>query len=171
MELDFSKIKDLKADAKKKDLAKDKKQANSTPTLQKVADRKKAQLEESAKVLKDYQKNKLLAGNLIAEINKGMLEGADIYSLLLKAIEALSLTVNEKTLYSNCVDNLTSIYGVGLHNEAPLKMKLENAQERLERLTEALDRTNDTIEQKRIKNAVEAHRGLIARLKEAIATN
>ncbi len=100
-----------------------------------------------------------------------MLEGADIYSLFLKAIEALSLTVNEHALYNRCADNLTSIYGIGLQNEVPLSMKLESAQKRLESLTRALKSTNDTREQARLTNAVEAHRELIASIEKAVITN
>ncbi|MGZ1011784.1 hypothetical protein ACXOT7_09100, partial [Streptococcus thermophilus] len=59
--------------------------------LQRKADNRQKQLEDSARVLKEYQNNKRLTNELVAELTKGLQQGIDIYDLFLKAVEALAL--------------------------------------------------------------------------------
>lgn len=105
MDLDFSKIDSLGSPQKP---ANEPKEVNSSKTfkkakkptegkieprtqaLQRKADNRQKQLEDSARVLKEYQKNKRLTTELVTEITKGVQQGTDIYDLFLKAVEALS---------------------------------------------------------------------------------
>lgn len=52
-----------------------------------------------AAMFKEYQDNIKRAGQLMAEINKGVNAGADMATLLLKAIEAISRMTGNKLFY------------------------------------------------------------------------
>ncbi|MDS3329877.1 hypothetical protein RK424_03390, partial [Streptococcus pneumoniae] len=154
MELDFSKIDNLGSSQKPasepkevnhskplktaKKPAEGKKEPQAQALQRKANDRKK-QLEDSAGILKEYQKNKRLTNEIVAEITKGIQQGADIHGLFLKAVEALALTTNDTLLYDNARQNLKTIYGIGLKETYALELEREDTQTRLERLTQALN--------------------------------
>lgn len=172
MELDFSKIDNLGNPQKS---ASDPKEANhSKPpktakkpaegkkepqaqALQRKANDRKKQLEDSAGILKEYQKNKRLTNEIVAEITKGIQQGADIHGLFLKAVEALALTTNDTLLYDNARQNLKTIYGIGLKETYALELEREDTKTRLERLTQALNDAVRAEDKERLKNAIEAH--------------
>ena len=172
MELDFSKIDNLGNPQKP---ASEPKEVNHSKTLktakkptegkkepqaqalQRKANDRKKQLEDSAGILKEYQKNKRLTNELVAEITKGIQQGADIHGLFLKAVEALALTTNDTLLYDNARQNLKTIYGIGLKETYALELEREDTQTRLERLTQALNDAVRVEDKERLKNAIEAH--------------
>lgn len=172
MELDFSKIDSLGSPQKpasepkevnsSKPLKTAKKPAEGkieprTQALQRKADNRHKQLEDSARVLKEYQKNKRLTTSIVAEINHGLQQGLDIYDLFLKAVEALALATNDTALYERIRDNLKAIYGIGLKEPRALELEKEDTQKRLERLLQALNNADRVEHKERLKNAITAH--------------
>lgn len=128
-----------------------------TQALQRKADNRHKQLEDSARVLKEYQKNKRLTTELVTEITKGVQQGADIYDLFLKAVEALAYATNDKALHKRIRDNLKAIYGIGLKEPRALELEKEDTQKRLERLLQALNNTDRVEDKERLKKAITAH--------------
>ena len=170
MDLDFSKIDSLGSPQKpanepkevnhSKTLKTAKKPAESKPeaqSLQRKADHRKQQLAISANVLKEYQTNKRLTNGLVSEITKGIQQGADIYDLFFKAVEALAYATNDKALYERTRDNLKAIYGVGLREPRALEIEKQETQKRLKRLIESLEEASDISDQLRLKRAIQAH--------------
>ena len=170
MDLDFSKIDSLGSPQKPADTSittdyselprAPKKPAESKPeaqSLQRKADHRKQQLAISANVLKEYQTNKRLTNGLVTEITKGVQQGADIYDLFLKAVEALAYATNDKALHKRIRNNLKAIYGIGLKEPRTLELEKEDTQKRLERLLQALNNTDRVEDQLRLKRAIQAH--------------
>lgn len=173
MELDFSKIDSLgspqKPDSKHKEgnhskpLKTAKKPVEGkiephTQALQRKADNRHKQLEDSARILKEYQHNKRITNELVAEITKGLQQGIDIYDLFLKAIEALALTTNDPDLMARSKEAIQSIYGVGLRKTRALEIEKQETQKRLKRLIESLEEASDISDQLRLKRAIQAHK-------------
>lgn len=172
MDLDFSKIYSLGSPQKP---ANEPKEVNSSKTfkkakkptegkieprtqaLQRKADNRQKQLEDSARVLKEYQKNKRLTTELVTEITKGVQQGTDIYDLFLKAVEALAYATNDKALHKRIRGNLKAIYGVGLREPRALEIEKQETQKRLKRLIESLEEASDISDQLRLKRAIQAH--------------
>ena len=172
MDLDFSKIDSLGSPQKP---ANEPKEVNSSKNfktakkpaegkiepqaqaLQRKADNRQKQIEDSARILKEYQKNKRLTTSIVAEINHGLQQGLDIYDLFLKAVEALALVTNDTALYERTRDNLKVIYGIGLKEPRALELEKEDTQKRLERLLQALNNTDRVEDKERLKNAITAH--------------
>ena len=172
MELDFSKIYSLGSPQKpaskpkelnhSKTLKTAKKPAEGkieprTQALQRKADNRQKQLEDSARVLKEYQTNKRLTNGLVSEITKGVQQGTDICDLFLKAVEALAYATNDTALYERTRDNLKAIYGVGLREPRALEIEKQETQKRLKRLIESLEEASDISDQLRLKRAIQAH--------------
>ena len=172
MELDFSKLDSLGSPQKPVDTSKtadytklpetpkkpvEAKIGANTYTLQRQADSRKKQLEDSAGVLKEYQKNKRLTNRIVADITKGLQQGADIYDLFLKAVEALALTTNDTALYERSKQNMKIVYGIGLGEIRALELERQDTQRRLEQLTDAVKRADRVEDRERLKNAITAH--------------
>ena len=173
MELDFSKIDILGSPQKpasepkevnhSKPLKTAKKPAEGkiepqAQALQGKADNRQKQLEDSARVLKEYQNNKRLTNELVAELTKGLQQGIDIYDLFLKAVEALALATNDTALFKRTSDNLKAIYGIGLKETRALEIEKQETQKRLKRLIESLEEASDISDQLRLKRAIQAHK-------------
>lgn len=71
---------------------------------------------------------------------------------------------SNSVFYSQIEDDTRSIYGRGLNYKPPLQKELQEAQTRLQRLTEAEKRETETDSRERIKRAIEAHKRTIAEL-------
>lgn len=134
--------------------------------LQREADQRKREIDETARIYREYQHNIKLSGQLQTEILKGARAGEDIYSLFLKAVQAISCMTSNKTFYSQVEADLISIYGIGLQQPAPLKLELMDTQKRLDRLREAEQREPNIDS---IKRAITAHQNRIAELEKQIA--
>ncbi len=136
--------------------------------LQREADQRKREIDETARIYREYQQNIKLSGQLQTEILKGARAGEDIYSLFLKACKAISLMTSNTVFYSQLEGDIRAIYGEGLQNPAPLRKELTEVQGRLQRLREALERELEHDSRERIKRAVTAHENRIAELEAEI---
>lgn len=143
-----------------------KRQIEGLGALQRKADQNKAEIDRNLEVYRTYQENIKRSGQLQTDILKGVQAGEDIYSLFLKAVQAISCMTSNKTFYSQVEADLISIYGIGLQQPAPLKLELMDTQRRLDRLREAEQREPNIDS---IKRAITAHQNRIAELEKQIA--
>ena len=140
------------------------------PILQRQADANKAEKERALAVYREYQKNIKLSGQLQTDILKGAKRGEDIYSLFLKAVQAISLMTSNTVFYNQLNDDIRAIYGAGLSEPQPLKLELEEVQTRLEKLREASKRETEPADSlQRIEKAIQAHEQRTTELREMIA--
>ncbi len=137
----------------------------SVQKLQRDVDARQAEKERNLQIYREYQENKRLAGQLKVEILKGLKAGEDINTLFLKACEAIGLMTSEKLFSRNAEADLKAIYGLGLLENKPLNMELEETKGRLEKLKAALEREKGTDSERRIKAAVDAHEKRVEQLK------
>lgn len=143
-----------------------KRQTEGLGALQRKADQNKAEIDRNLEVYRTYQENIKRSGQLQTDILRGVQAGEDIYSLFLKAVQAISCMTSNKTFYSQVEADLISIYGIGLQQPAPLKLELMDTQKRLDRLREAEQREPNIDS---IKRAITAHQNRIAELEKQIA--
>jgi hypothetical protein len=123
-------------------------------------------LEQARSVYQTYQRNIRLSEALQRDITKGLNQGADIYSLFLKAAEAISFMTSNNVFYEHAEANLRAVYGVGLREPQALNLAIQQAEERLERLQEAEQRRPEGEALERIRRAIKANREQIERLQE-----
>lgn len=143
-----------------------KQQLEGLGALQRKADQSKAEIDRNLEVYRTYQENIKRSGQLQTDILKGVQAGEDIYSLFLKAVQAISCMTSNNAFYTQTKADLINIYGIGLQQPAPLKLELKEAQQRLDRLREAEQREPNTDS---IKRAIKAHQNRIAELEGQIA--
>lgn len=136
--------------------------------LQRQADAKKMDIDRSLAICKEYQQNIKTSSQLQTEILKGAKAGESVYSLLLKACKAISLMTSNSVFYSQLEGDIRAIYGQGLLDPLPLQIELQETQERLARLREALNREIEPDAKERIQRAVKAHEAKIADLESLI---
>lgn len=136
--------------------------------LQRQADAKKQDIDRSLAICREYQQNIKTSSQLQTEILKGAKAGEDIYSLFLKAVQAISLMTSNSVFYSQLEGDIRAIYGRGLQEAPALRIELQQVQERYKRLLEALEREQDGDSKDRIKRAVTAHENRIAELEALI---
>ena len=136
--------------------------------LQRQADAKKMDIDRSLAICKEYQQNIKTSSQLQTEILKGAKAGESVYSLLLKACKAISLMTSNSVFYSQLEGDIRAIYGQGLLDPLPLQIELQETQERLTRLREALNREIEPDAKDRIQRAVKAHEAKIADLETLI---
>lgn len=136
--------------------------------LQREADTIKQERERAVAVYGEYQKNIKLSGQLQTDILKGAKRGEDIYSLFLKAVQVISLMTSNTVFYSQLEGDIRAIYGQGLLEPLPLQIELQETQERLQMLREALNREIETDAKDRIQRAIKAHEVKIADLESLI---
>ena len=136
--------------------------------LQRQADAKKFDIDRSLAICKEYQQNIKTSSQLQTEILKGAKAGESVYSLLLKACKAISLMTSNSVFYSQLEGDIRAIYGQGLLDPLPLQIELQETQERLARLREALNREIEPDAKERIQRAVKAHEAKIADLESLI---
>ena len=143
-----------------------KRQLEGLQGLQRKADQNKAEKDRNLEVYRTYQENIKRSEQLQTDILKGAIAGEDIYSLFLKAVQAISCMTSNKTFYSQLEEDIKTIYGIGLQQPAPLKLELMDTQKRLDRLREAEQREPNIDS---IKRAITAHQNRIAELEKQIA--
>ena len=136
--------------------------------LQRQADAKKQNIDRSLAICREYQQNIKTSSQLQTEILKGAKSGENIYSLLLKACKAISLMTSNSVFYSQIEGDIKAIYGQGLLDPLPLQIELQETQERLQRLREALNREIEADAKDRIQRALKAHEAKIADLESLI---
>ncbi len=141
------------------------KQADFSPQGELVGDKALARLDRAKEdhqhtleMYKDYQNNIRQAGQLQTELTKGARAGEPAYTLLLKAIKAISLMTGNKAFYSQIYKDIKAIYGEGLKEQIPIEWELDEVRERLANMREAIERESTEADSKeRIKKAIEAH--------------
>lgn len=120
-------------------------------------------------ICKEHQENIRRSGQLKTQIIKGVKLGEDIYSLFLKAVEAIGLMTSDTVFYSQLDGDIRAIYGVGLQKQAPLELESTRIQQALEKLEQACKRKDEPPDSlQRIKDAIRAHRQRVLQLKEMI---
>lgn len=132
---------------------------------------KQQQEEEHQRTLSIYQtyrENMRKSGQLQTEILKGIQAGEDIYSLFLKATEAIGCMTDCGIFGTITADNIKSIYGEGLLQKQPLQLQLEETETRLIKLEEAGQREIAVTDKQRIQAAIKAHKERIAELENLI---
>lgn len=117
----------------------------------------------------EYQKNIRLSGSLRTEILKGARAGESTQLLLLKAVECISCMTGDKLFYEQVRKDLKLIYGEVFLEEIPLEWELEEVQERLQKLNEALKMDMDTDARQRVQSAIRSHEERVARLTELLS--
>lgn len=113
------------------------------------------------------------ANQLKDEVMQGLQVGEPTERLLLKAIHALVLMDNDTVSYEEAKRTLTAIYGDALGQEIPLKIELEQFQERLKNIrafytaaSAAESEEPDTLQ--RALSAIRAHERRITDLEDRL---
>ena len=125
--------------------------------LQREVDARQAEKERNLQIYREYQENKRVSGQLKVEILKGLKAGDDINILFLKACEAIGLMTSEKLFIKNVEADLKAVYGIGLLENRPLCIELDETRGRLTKLKAAQEREREVDSALRIKAAIEAH--------------
>jgi len=152
----------IKNDALKRPTSDEKGKGNIKPLASKE-NVVEALQERLAAGYKEHQENIKRAGQLRAEINKGVQAGEPVYRLLLKAIECISLMTGDKLFYDMNKNNLQTIYGI-LEEPAAIEIERQEVQKRLNNLKAAYDKERDPGAKRRIKNAIKAHQEKLEQL-------
>lgn len=135
--------------------------------LQRRADARRDEKADALEVYRTYQQNIRTAGQLQREIQDGVQLGEGIYSLFLKAVQAISLMTGDKLYYESMRETVKAVYGEGLQEREPLELELAEIEERLEKLRRARERT-DSHEEKNIARAIQKHEERAKRIQEQI---
>lgn len=138
--------------------------------LQKESIEKAKAADRTAEVYKTYLENVKRTGQLIHATNKGLLAGEDIYSLFLKAMDALGMCVSDRGLYERTKATLLAVYGYGLEDPQPLSIELEEVICRLEKLKAAARTQTDEVYSRQLERAIAAHESKAAELAQQIST-
>ena len=112
------------------------------------------------------------ANELQAEIFHGISRGEPAERLLLKAIESMALRDGDTVSYKEARENMKAIYGIGLGEEVPLQIELEEVEGRLTKLRESYDREKDSDQKdmvERLRNAIRAHEERVESLRARLA--
>lgn len=136
--------------------------------IQRKEEQRKRDHQQSLEVYRKYQDNIHRSGTLQSDILKGLQAGEDIYSLFLKAVEAIALMTNDNVILNQAKGDLELIYGIGAEEEEPLQLQLEAVERRLYNLEESLLWYNDPDEQRRLRRAITAHQQRAEKLRELI---
>ena len=135
-------------------------------TLQRKIDQRKAEKAEGSAIYRRYNENMKAAGTATTDILKGIDAGANIYSLFLMAVKALSCTISDTGYYAAVEKKLLAVYGRGLCEPGALEVEIEQAAQRVAMLTAAEGRAEEEADRQRIRGAIASHRALIAKLEE-----
>lgn len=148
--------------AVKADLSHERAKGNIKPLVSKENVTEALQ-ERLAGIYREHQENIRQAGQLRAEINKGVQAGEPIYKLLLTAIECISLMTGEKLFYDMNKDNLQTIYGILGELEA-IEIERQEIEDRLSHLKAAYEREEAPDAKRRIKNAIKSHQDKLEKI-------
>lgn len=94
---------------------------------------------------------------LRTKVQKGIAAGVDTFTLLLQAMECISLMTGDTVFYDQGKADLVAIYGEGFLQAAPLQEELNAVDGRIARMMEALMRAPDQDTRQRIERAIKAH--------------
>lgn len=130
--------------------------------------REQQELDRAREVYKSYQNNIRAAGNLRADILKGLRAGAAAEGLLLKACKTISLMTGDTVFNKQAEQDLIAIYGEGLGAEKPLEYKLEQVQKRLNNMQQAIERGLEPDDKRRVEAAIAAHEAEVKRIQSLL---
>lgn len=94
---------------------------------------------------------------LRTKVQKGIAAGVDTFTLLLQAMECISLMTGDTVFYDQGKADLVAIYGEGFLQTAPLQEELNSVDGRIARMMESLMRAPDQDTRQRIERAIKAH--------------
>ena len=120
--------------------------------------------QREADVYRIYLNNIRSAEQLLDELLIGAKQGEDLAVLLLKATKALSLMTGDRNFQDQMTLYVESVYGEGLGMQGPLGMKTENIRERIARLEEAAEQTDEPEVRNAIQLSIRAHKNRLVRL-------
>lgn len=130
--------------------------------------REQQELDRAREVYRNYQSNIRAAGNLRADILKGLRAGEPAEGLLLKACNIISLMTGDTVFNTQAEQDLIAIYGEGIGAEKPLEYKLEQVQKRLNNMQQAIKRGLEPDDKRRVEAAIAAHKAEVNRIKELL---
>lgn len=137
---------------------------NGTQQLQRMADANRHDNERGAEVYARYQQNTAKAAALKADILRGTGEGENICTLLLKAVETISILTDDAVFQKTVEGNITGIYADVLHSGEALEAQIERTRNGLKLLKKAAESAVTPEEKRRLAHGIEAHEARIARL-------
>ena len=120
---------------------------------------------EYLELYRRFNENIRLSNSIPTEILKGLQKGETITALFLQAMKCISLMTNNTLTYTESVNFIHSVYGVGLHEPEATALTLEAVNNRLEKLRLSLNTTIDTTNRAHILTAIQQHEQLIQELK------
>lgn len=98
----------------------------------------------------------------------GIREGEPLPILFLKACDIIAKLTGDALFYDHIKGDLFTIYGNGLTDKSVLNCNLEEAQARLQMLTNAEARETDERAKNRLKQAIEKHQLIVNELLKSI---
>ena len=120
---------------------------------------------EYLELYRRFNENIRLSNSIPTEILKGLQKGEPITALFLQAMKRISLMTNNTLTYTESVNFINSVYGVGLHEPEATALTLEAVNNRLEKLRLSLNTTIDTTNRAHVLTAIQQHEQLIQELK------
>lgn len=119
----------------------------------------------AAEVYKAHQENTGKTGEIQAAILKGLKQGQPLPALFLKAAEAISCMTGNREFYQQIEADLLTVYGFALQEPEAAAIEAGKIKERLHRLEQAAQGTQDERERGNIAAAIRAHRQRLEQLK------
>ena len=159
MELDFSALNAL-ADQPPEEDPRHQPEELDTAKMDRQVNAVAQERKKIAEAYREYQNNIKTAGWTISEIRKGILAGEDIYSLFLKAMDAIGKMTGERDLEEQTRSDLLAVYGIGLQETQPLQMERDRIRQRIARMETALANA-DPANRSQIERAIRAHRAML----------
>ena len=156
MSLDFSALDALSQNVNAAEDFTEAPEAVEAPRLDRFVSGIEQERKRLAEAYREYQDNIKLAGQNVSAILKGITAGEDIYSLFLKAVDAIGKMTGDRSLYDQTRSQLLAVYGIGLGEPQPLQMELAEINQRLAKLTAARE-TADPDSRERIDRAIREH--------------
>lgn len=126
------------------------------------------EIKKARKVYAEYQDAIKKSSGLKSDILKGIKAGEDPLSLLVNAMEVISLMTGNKAIYIQSREDIKAVYGWGLGESAPLEKEIVETKKRIQKMSDSL--TGDLPEEakKRIKEAIKEHEKYIKLLEDRI---
>lgn len=117
------------------------------------------------RVYQTYNKNRLIAGQKVAEITKGVAQGTPLLKLFLQSVEAIGLLTDDSTLQDSIKNDYLAIRGQGLQEPEALDLDLEGTKTRLDKLRVSAQNPELAADEKiRIDKAIRAQENRISYL-------
>lgn len=113
-------------------------QTDAHKVIANLQKRDRALIAQAKAVYTEHRENAQKAGELRTEITKGIQRAEDPLTLLLKAIECISLMTGDRAILTQAEGDIRAIYGHTLEYPAPLKEELAKAQQTIDKLQQTI---------------------------------